>query len=117
MPDPNLTIIAVSEHDGGLACEPDAGWRSGEDDRAGFERGTLGEECDGLTDVEDLVSVPRCHEQRAYVGIGKRSLLGITVLEHLAIERAREREYLWIRDGVVGNEAGSEGGGVVCGSE
>ena len=50
-------------------------------------------------------------------GIGKRSLLGITVLEHLAIERAREREYLWIRDGVVGNEAGSEGGGVVCGSE
>lgn len=67
MPDPNLTIIAVSEHDGGLACEPDAGWRSGEDDRAGFERGTLGEECDGLTDVEDLVSVPRCHEQRAYV--------------------------------------------------
>ena len=37
MPDPNPTIIAMLEYDGGLACESDTGRGSGEDDRAGFE--------------------------------------------------------------------------------
>ena len=57
MPDPNPTIIAMLEYDGGLAYEADAGGGSGEDDRAGFKGGGLGEESDSLTDVEDLVSV------------------------------------------------------------
>lgn len=57
MPDPNPAVIAMSEYDGRLACEPDAGWSSGEDDRARFEGGGLGEKCDRLADVEDLVSV------------------------------------------------------------
>ena len=57
MPNPNPTIIAMFEHDSGLACEPDAGRSPGEDDGAGFEGGGLREEGNGLADVEDLVSV------------------------------------------------------------
>ena len=42
-----------------------------------------------------------------------RDILGITILERLAVECTREGKHLWIRDSVVGHEAGSEGGGVV----
>ena len=39
---------------------------------------------------------------------------GVAILERLSIERTREGEDLWVRDGVVGDEARSEGVGVVC---
>lgn len=115
MPDPNPTIIAMFEYDSGLAYEPDAGGGSGEDDRAGFEGGGLGEESDGLADVEDLVSVRGGRGMSMCMDEREMDVLCITVLERPAVERAREGEYLWIRDGVVGDEAGSEGGGVVWG--
>jgi hypothetical protein len=66
MPDPNPTIIAMFEYDGRLACEPHAGGGPGEDDRAGFEGGSLGEESDGLADGEDLVSVRREGDEYAH---------------------------------------------------
>lgn len=57
MPDPDPTIIAMSKDDGRLAHEPDAGGCARENDRTRLERGGLGEESDGVTDAEDLVSV------------------------------------------------------------
>lgn len=42
-------------------------------------------------------------------------VLGVTVLKCPAVKRACEGEDLWIGDGVVGDEAWSEGGGVVYG--
>lgn len=47
------------EYDGGLACEPDAGRSSGKNDRARFEGGALGEEGDGLANVENLATVQK----------------------------------------------------------
>lgn len=57
MPDPYPTVIAMSKYDGRAACEPDASGCASENDRAGLESGGLGEEGNGLTHVENLVSV------------------------------------------------------------
>lgn len=66
---PYPAVIAVLEYNGGLPRETNTLGCSSQDNRPRLEGGSLREERDRLTNIEDLV-------------------VGVTVLEDLAVERA-----------------------------
>jgi len=90
MIEPDIYFIPILKVKRWLLYKADALWSSSQDDTARFESGALGEEGDGLTDVEYLIG-------------------GCTILNGVPVECTFQKDLLWIRYGVVGHKTWTKG--------
>jgi len=85
MTNPDIYFIPILKVNRRIPDKANAFGSSSQDDAARFESGALGEEGDGLTDVEYLTG-------------------SCTILNSFPVECTFQKKVLWIGDGVVGYE-------------
>ena len=111
MTEPDIHFIPMLKVDRWILDKANAFGSSSQDDAARFESGALGEEGDGLTDVEYLIAETKGYSYKNSSKLLEKEtdLRGCTILNSVPVECTFQENFLWIRDGIAGYDTWAKG--------